>query len=421
MHNIFLALLVFLSSLFSLTTSFTHAEDDWGQFVQSDIFFDDNEDEDEDDSAFDDDDAEYDDDEYDDDAYDSAHEHGLDDKYQPFLQGEESHDNGQSNVVRKSKEDLSKQDCQTHLDIEPTAVVNNTVNVISGLYQDMDTDFTIPGAEPFCMQRCYVSADTPTGSPFGKGWNRSYFGLLQRWKNKQGTAPYRARIFESLGALYLYQASVDEKYQYKMPLKSFQKSATNCGSGFMSGRTNIRNNTFSHKNRDRTCLFQKGSGAKLTFTKRSHHKILQLTHELKPNGNQISYSYKEGDAKTITALNRSGAPLDTLEFIYDHDNRSAKSSMLIMQQEIRQDTSSISSEAKIQKETTIWLQQHGRMLHRFHMDMKTTMIQPKLSSSATRNYPTTVFNRLNTTKRERTMSEIPLSTLEMERMLALNG
>ncbi len=60
-------------------------------------------------------------------------------------------------------------ECQSHLEFEPTAIVNNSVNVITGTYMDSEVDYSIPGAESFSFQRSYISAPTHEKGLWGKG------------------------------------------------------------------------------------------------------------------------------------------------------------------------------------------------------------------------------------------------------------
>ena len=53
---------------------------------------------------------------------------------------------------------MDRMDYQNFLDCEPTSVVNGSVNIISGIYIDVETDFLLPGAEPIALRRNYSSA-----------------------------------------------------------------------------------------------------------------------------------------------------------------------------------------------------------------------------------------------------------------------
>lgn len=213
-------------------------------------------------------------------------------------------------------QEAQSENSQTHLDTEPTSIVNKSVNVISGLYMESERDFFIPGAEPFSLERNYVSADTDERGPFGKGWSRNYFGIARRFRqahDKQNR--HRATVLESGGSLYHYGGK--ERYTFRMLSDSYESAVTNCGSGVISARTNIRNNILQYREEDGTCLFKKASGEQVTYTPHKHRYTWRVTEEKKPNGNQIRYTYLDsGELGDIQTLNKNGRQLDKLSFRY---------------------------------------------------------------------------------------------------------
>lgn len=208
---------------------------------------------------------------------------------------------------------------QTHLDVEPTSIVNRSVNVINGCYIDSEVDFVIPGAEPFILHRNYISADTDEDGPFGKGWNRNYFGVVRRTRHESKLNPFQAAVLESGGAKYCYGGK--RRHTFGMLFESYEDAVTNCGSGMMSARTNIRNNLLTYQEADGSCLFNKSTGEQLTFTPHKHRYTWRLTHEQKPNGNQLDYTYlKDGKLGELCCRNRHGSPLGNLTFEYGKAN-----------------------------------------------------------------------------------------------------
>lgn len=142
-------------------------------------------------------------------------------------------------VITKGKESESKDlECQSHLEQEPTAIVNNCVNVITGMYMDSEVDYLIQGAEPFSFQRCYISTPGEDG-PLGYGWSRNYFGKIKKYKKSQAKREKRAFVYDSLGSVYHYGRYYDS---YKLFRECYKTHVTNCASGVISARTNILNN-----------------------------------------------------------------------------------------------------------------------------------------------------------------------------------
>lgn len=251
----------------------------------------------------------YDDDEDDDDAEDSFS--ALDGERVNLMSGNGDSDKNQSDEPN-----------QTHLDIEPCSIVNGSVNVINGCYLDSEVDFMIPGAEPIFLERNYVSTDTDERGPFGKGWNRNHFGIVERkrYRRPRKTKRHEATVLESGGAMYQYGGR--RRYSFKMLPKSYEDAVTNCGSGKMSGRTNIKNNILDYEEDEGTCIFNKSSGERLFFTQHKHRYTWRLTRELKANGNQFTYTYlDDGRLGLLKCLNRKGKLLDKLNFEYGRNDK----------------------------------------------------------------------------------------------------
>lgn len=252
-----------------------------------------------------------------DDDYDEEDEESSDDnnpakKLLDLLNYGSSGDSGLSNDTPSN--------CQSQLDIEPTAIVNNSVNIISGHYTDFETDFYIPGAEPFILQRSYVSADTHSQGALGKGWSRNYSGYARRFKVKGWKQKYRAEVLDG-GALYHY--CDEEKYSYYMIFDAMRNSVTNCGTGKISAATDILNNVLKYDFDTEGATFTKSNGEKATYMPFIHRYTWRVTKENKTNGNWLEYTYLDNySIGEIQAFNKNGTPLDKLTFSYSFPNLS---------------------------------------------------------------------------------------------------
>ena len=166
-------------------------------------------------------------------------------------------------IAKKADEDSGDPACQSHLEYEPTAIVNNCVNVITGLYMDFEVDYAIPGAEPFSFQRCYISAPGDEESPLGNGWSRNYFGMIEKYKDEGAKREKRVYVHDSFGSMYHYGRYSD---CYKLFRECYKTHVTNCSTGMMSARTNILNNKLKFEKKSKG-IFTKCNGEKLTFKK----------------------------------------------------------------------------------------------------------------------------------------------------------
>lgn len=212
---------------------------------------------------------------------------------------------------------------QTHLDTEPTAIVNQSVNVISGLYMDSEADLVVPGAEPMALQRSYISADTDKRGPLGKGWCRNYFGLMKRWVDGEWKNRYRAAVMESFGTTYHYNCK--KKYRYEIDPATFHKSVTNSGQGMLSAHTNAKNNVLTYVKNSKKGIYRRGSGEKMIFHPVGDEKWWKLMDHFLPNGNSLFYNYGlDGELRFVDARNAQGNTLARLEFSSNIDETKKK-------------------------------------------------------------------------------------------------
>lgn len=135
---------------------------------------------------------------------------------------------------------------------EPSAIIAGCVNVITGNYNDAQTDMVVPGPDPLVFQRLYSSGNWK-GSGFKDGWSHNH-----ATKGKIFLYPpllcYCACLPEPSGGTMLYFSNPgifranDRGNVYhpsKAELRTFAHGylagLANTGSGEISGRTNVKN------------------------------------------------------------------------------------------------------------------------------------------------------------------------------------
>lgn len=228
----------------------------------------------------------------------------------------------ENNIIRKSSQDEGSckgAENQVHLDVEPSSIVNKSVNVITGHYMDWDIDFEIPGAEAFILQRNYLSGSNNEWSPLGDSWSHNYFANIDRFKETEKKLKYRATVYDASGSVYEY--GYRKKHRFEMLPETYKNAVTNCASGFMSRHTNIKNNALEYQT-DGTCILRKSSGENLRLTPFRNGHYSRLTEEEKPNGNRLRYFYNmDKKLAKIETLGRHGNLLDTLEFKYSESDK----------------------------------------------------------------------------------------------------
>jgi hypothetical protein len=163
-------------------------------------------------------------------------------------------------VNTQSTPSVSTQDKSLHSSIVnlegiPSAMVNNCVNVITGDYSEMQEDLVLPGPQPIIIRRGYSSAADNEGYYlFSHGWNLNHQGYMYIAEDKEpayegstetvGTGNYVAETEEGYGVELIYEGCPTKGLRLDSSIRS--KNLTNCGSGEISGRTNLCN-TRIHK------------------------------------------------------------------------------------------------------------------------------------------------------------------------------
>lgn len=207
----------------------------------------------------------------------------------------------------------------------PSGMVNNCVNVITGDYAEMQEDLVLPGPQPIIIQRGYSSAADNKGYYlYSHGWNLNHHGKMYITEETKaayegsteivGTGKYFAETEEGYGVELLYEGSPKTGLKLNSTIK--EKKLTNCGSGEISGRTNLRNTRIYKHDKDNYHMIL-GSGMVRVFEKRgSSSSNYRLIEERHPSGNSLRYTYgaEHTQIKKITAMNALGDSLGYVEF-----------------------------------------------------------------------------------------------------------
>lgn len=218
----------------------------------------------------------------------------------------------------------------TNFESEPSAVVGN-VNVITGDCIDFDQDMSVLGPVPLHVER---SRDGSGIGVLGGGWNHNWLGELFYHKKRASEhrhMHYNLTYYGPHGEKLKFDSRSSDARLVNIPvgLMHYQKGLTNCGSGEISGKTNLRNYSIVLDKDEKKCFVNKANGSKLCFKKVGKNKYL-IEKEILPNLNQISYEYETVKAefgekneriKKVITRNRKGDPLTWIEFQYSSDYR----------------------------------------------------------------------------------------------------
>ena len=213
---------------------------------------------------------------------------------------------------------------------EPLAAVAECVNVISGHFFQIEKDLKGNTIEPLDFIRYYDSGDVAEsflGYGFGSGFPLWASAIQKGARHHYGMISER----ENFLVLYRDKEAGPSKICYVDP-RILEKGYTNLCRATISGHANFVNwqATFSHDKwrvqlgdgtkrvYDKAVDFEKDHQSRMNFPTKSAYL---LTKEIKPNGNQLLFSYKTMHGKPrltqVQTLNRTGkATLNSLTFQY---------------------------------------------------------------------------------------------------------
>jgi hypothetical protein len=201
-----------------------------------------------------------------------------------------------------------------NLDGEPSAIINNTVNIITGDYTEVCTDFIIPGPHPIIIQRSYCSSGDEN-TLLGGGWSLNHGGVLKLEKAKSRSRKYEYE--EGAGPRLCFEG--DYNISRRAPLhpnaNCLEKGVTNCANGEISGRTNLKNVSMQHTNGQ--YVLSAGNGERLEFHDHTEHKKY-LGKIIKPDGSYLLHTYKDRGFASVYLHNRENKPLSGFGIFKNH-------------------------------------------------------------------------------------------------------
>lgn len=225
--------------------------------------------------------------------------------------------------TQNTNDPVKLQDKEIHssvvnLEGEPSAIVNRCVNAISGDFIDCQIDLVVPGPQPIVIQRSYSSAEDNNGLYlFSHGWNLNHEGEIDLQQQilprnpETGIVPesyiHYAETREGNGTRLLYTGDIRNGLKLHSRIKA--KHLTNCGSGEISGRTNLKNTRLDKAKNDALHMTF-GSGIKRIFNRSntdSTYKEYSLDEEVHPSGNKLSYKYDKKSPRLRKIIAHNGA------------------------------------------------------------------------------------------------------------------
>lgn len=213
---------------------------------------------------------------------------------------------------------------------DPSTQIAGHVNAVTGTYSEQQTDILLLGAEPLAFERYYNSSDW-TGGYLCDGWAHN-FG---HWAVVDAEGKWCKITFPHLsgGGTVFHgdKKARDSNGCYSLPREEFtctlnradlEVGLTNCGSGEISGRNNLKN-TRIRVTPSGSAYATAGDGSVRTLTRAGKYVDkyfpcnLVIRTEKKPSGNQLLYGYyKDTDLTGVATTNAAGKVLNWIELDY---------------------------------------------------------------------------------------------------------
>ncbi|MEC7839851.1 MAG: RHS repeat-associated core domain-containing protein [Chlamydiota bacterium] len=208
----------------------------------------------------------------------------------------------------------------------PSAIVNGSVNAITGAYFDTVTDIAFPGSSNLNYDRSYISS---TGNMGGicQTWNSNQQAFAQLTNDKtEKECSCTVSLRSDYGAFMLYEGNKykrENKIHFSMFSGAFESGLTNTGRGGLSAQTNVKNDKYYYDINSNELHFSDGSGMTMTLGGSSKKECYNLMHKRLPSGHQYKYDYYSGHKiMKIEELNMYGGVIGTINV--DQPNKKDK-------------------------------------------------------------------------------------------------
>ncbi len=184
----------------------------------------------------------------------------------------------------------------TTLDGDPSANIENSVNVVSGDYFVTETDYIVPGVEPIPVTRTYLSSNQ-IDNRLQSVWKAFCHTKLRIEFSGSKSKADKIYLCQPQGNVLQYENLTGPKKSRRNFEVSFGDSLAGCsnlGGGELSARTNIRNNTIRRHRAENYFVHTAPDGTKSWYyTSLRRLPLAYLEKEKKPNGNWVFYEWTD--------------------------------------------------------------------------------------------------------------------------------
>lgn len=235
-----------------------------------------------------------------------------------------------SSLVADDARKLAEQPISVIGEVAPCAFVNDTVNVVDGSFYLRMHHLSVPGHVPLDLVQ-YYNSQSNYSSWFGTGMSLNYSFWMQGSSDVKEGHDYMGLYAEAPGGSIIacIAKASESSQEYYLDPKVVHEHFTNCSSGHISARTNLKNTRIKEKVDDdyewTACL---ADGTRRYYKKSEYqNNIVNVKEEKRRNYTSLRFDYHSGDdmlkpIKRIEAYGKS--KLNWLEFDRKNKERKAK-------------------------------------------------------------------------------------------------
>lgn len=191
----------------------------------------------------------------------------------------------------------------------PSSIVGGVVNAITGNYFESECDLVIPGTNPLVLQRFFTS-----GGPKAKEANEWHFNLPGKIEVFESDKA-RFALLKEHGASFLFKGDLKEHtVSLELLSKIFHYGVTNCTSGRLSSRHNLKNKKVHFTHHSKVCKLFSDAGQVLSYSLHNDEYLPKQTSF--PNGYYQTFTWKKGNITRMTAFGADDTFFSDISFLY---------------------------------------------------------------------------------------------------------
>ncbi len=203
----------------------------------------------------------------------------------------------------------------------PNATVGNCVNAITGSFSDGRVDMEVRGSNPITLARSFNSSMRDRGS-LCHAWNINLPGKVTAYHSEDENRNVidRVTLLKHGSSEFAFEGIKDSS---KVPSKQLHHGVTNCSSGILTAKNNIKNLRFKSKKKSDKCSLKLSEFENLKFNK-FHSKDNEIDYSLSmhnfPNRCSLKYNYDKSDRlKSILSTGSHEKEMGSLRWLYPYD------------------------------------------------------------------------------------------------------